>query len=72
MTIAFTNARLIDPEAGTDTIGTLVVDGGKIAHVGNWRPEPRDAKEKARRDRDDGLRRQVSRSGDRGSWRQSG
>lgn len=31
MTIHFTNARLIDPEAGTDTLGSLTVAGGVIA-----------------------------------------
>lgn len=31
MTIHFTNARLIDPEAGTDTLGSLTVVGGVIA-----------------------------------------
>ena len=30
----FTNARLIDPEAGTDSIGWLRVSGGMIAEVG--------------------------------------
>ncbi|WP_425051471.1 dihydroorotase [Psychromarinibacter sp. S121] len=29
----FTNARLIDPEAGTDTIGALRVTGGRIAEI---------------------------------------
>lgn len=31
MTLIFTNARLIDPEAGTDTLGTLAVADGRIA-----------------------------------------
>ncbi|MDF0595418.1 dihydroorotase [Psychromarinibacter halotolerans] len=29
----FTNARLIDPDAGTDTIGALRVSGGRIAEI---------------------------------------
>jgi dihydroorotase len=31
MTLHLTNARLIDPETGTDTLGSLVIDGGLIA-----------------------------------------
>jgi len=31
MTLYFDNARLIDPEAGTDRPGTLIVDAGRIA-----------------------------------------
>ena len=30
MTLHFFNARLIDPEAGTDTAGTLNVAGGRV------------------------------------------
>lgn len=30
MTLLLTNARLIDPEAGTDELGSLVIDDGKI------------------------------------------
>ena len=30
MILQFENARLIDPEAGTDTIGSLSVEGGEI------------------------------------------
>ncbi|PIE10192.1 MAG: dihydroorotase [Rhodobacterales bacterium] len=30
---ALTNVRLIDPEAGTDTLGSLVIEGGKIAAI---------------------------------------
>ncbi len=33
MTLLFTNARLIDPEAGSDTIGHLLVKDGQIAGV---------------------------------------
>lgn len=38
MTLFFRNARLIDPEAGTDAIGTLTVAKGRIA--GRDAPEP--------------------------------
>ena len=33
MTLLFTNARLIDPEAGTDSIGAVLVQNGRIAAV---------------------------------------
>lgn len=33
MTTLFTNARLIDPEAGTDSIGAVLVQNGRIAAV---------------------------------------
>jgi dihydroorotase len=33
MMLGFANARLIDPEAGTDRLGTLLVAGGRIAAV---------------------------------------
>ena len=33
MILHFTNARLIDPEAGTDQTGTLTVDDGRIAAI---------------------------------------
>ncbi|SLN53733.1 dihydroorotase [Pseudooctadecabacter jejudonensis] len=33
-TLRFENARLINPEAGTDTLGTLTVSGGVIAEEG--------------------------------------
>lgn len=33
MTTLFTNARLIDPEAGTDTLGGLIVSQGRITAV---------------------------------------
>ncbi|MEL6960157.1 MAG: dihydroorotase [Pseudomonadota bacterium] len=39
MTILLKNARLIDPEAGTDTSGSLLIDGGVIAAR-----DPEDAK----------------------------
>ena len=34
MTIFLQNARLIDPEAGTESIGNVVLDGGLIAAIG--------------------------------------
>ncbi|MEK0162256.1 dihydroorotase [Phaeobacter sp. JH20_36] len=33
MTLLFTNARLIDPEAGTDSLGAVLVHSGRIAAV---------------------------------------
>lgn len=33
MTLLFTNARLIDPEAGTDSIGAVLVQNGRIVAV---------------------------------------
>ncbi len=33
MTLFFTNARLIDPEGATDAIGSLTIEGGRIAAV---------------------------------------
>ena len=33
MTLLFTNARLIDPEAGTDSMGAVLVQNGRIAAV---------------------------------------
>ena len=42
MTVFFENARLIDPEAGTETVGNLVVDGGIIAAIGQMQA-PADA-----------------------------
>ena len=33
MTTLFTNTRLIDPEAGTETLGALLVKDGKIAEI---------------------------------------
>lgn len=42
MTLFFENARLIDPEAGTETLGNLVVDGGIIAAIGQMQA-PADA-----------------------------
>ncbi|GAB5437905.1 dihydroorotase [Falsiruegeria mediterranea] len=38
----FTNARLIDPEAGTDTLGWLHVSDGRIEATGEGTPEPSD------------------------------
>ncbi|MBM3612613.1 MAG: dihydroorotase, partial [Alphaproteobacteria bacterium] len=35
---AFVNARLIDPEAGTDAPGTLVIDRGRIRAAGAASP----------------------------------
>jgi dihydroorotase len=34
MSFLITNARLIDPEAGTDTLGSLRIDGGRITEAG--------------------------------------
>jgi dihydroorotase len=39
MTLHFINARLIDPEAGTDDIGSLTVAGGVIAALNGAVPE---------------------------------
>ncbi|MCB2158564.1 MAG: dihydroorotase, partial [Rhodobacteraceae bacterium] len=33
MTTLLTNARLIDPEAGTDTLGALLIEDGVIARI---------------------------------------
>jgi dihydroorotase len=38
----FLNARLIDPEAGTETIGTLVIRDGAIAEIGPETSQARD------------------------------
>jgi dihydroorotase len=35
MTVFLENARIIDPEAGTETRGNLVLDGGVIAAIGD-------------------------------------
>lgn len=40
MTLLFINARLIDPEAGTDSLGALLVQDGKITEVLPERTEP--------------------------------
>ena len=40
--IHLTNARLIDPEAGTDTLGSLTIDGGLIVAINS--PAPQSAK----------------------------
>ena len=37
--LTLANARLVDPEAGTETLGHLVVEDGAIARIGG--PEPR-------------------------------
>ncbi|MEM6440788.1 MAG: dihydroorotase, partial [Pseudomonadota bacterium] len=34
------DARLIDPEAGTETEGDLLIDNGAIAAVGDVSPPP--------------------------------
>ncbi|MBO9451015.1 dihydroorotase [Tropicibacter sp. R16_0] len=39
----FTNARLIDPDAGTDSLGWLHVSDGRIVATGEGTPEPSDA-----------------------------
>ncbi|SLN31155.1 Dihydroorotase [Roseovarius gaetbuli] len=36
----FTNARLINPEAGTDTLGWLLVEGGRISAMGGEADTP--------------------------------
>ena len=38
MTLLLENARLIDPEAGTDTLGWLLVENGVIAATGEDSP----------------------------------
>lgn len=43
MTLFFENARLIDPEAQTQTLGNLVVDNGEIAAIGQM-SAPADAR----------------------------
>ncbi|SLN21653.1 Dihydroorotase [Roseovarius albus] len=43
MTILFKNARLIDPEAGTDSEGWLLIDGGTISAVGGGSELPKAA-----------------------------
>lgn len=40
-TITFTNARLIDPEALTETEGALVIEAGRITAVGGVTPQGR-------------------------------
>ncbi|MDZ7906323.1 MAG: dihydroorotase [Cypionkella sp.] len=42
MTLHFTNARLINPEAGTDDIGSLTVAGGRITALNGPAPEGAD------------------------------
>ena len=39
MTLHFTNARLINPEAGTDEIGSLTIQGGSITALNSPAPE---------------------------------
>ncbi|UZD90206.1 dihydroorotase [Cognatishimia activa] len=43
MSLLFTNARLIDPENQTDTIGSLLVENGIITAVGETLTDPKDA-----------------------------
>ena len=43
MSIWFHNARLIDPEAGTDSIGTLLVREGRIAERDGACPDEAEA-----------------------------
>ena len=38
MTITLSNARIIDPEAGTETLGAVIIDDGKIAAISNGAP----------------------------------
>ena len=33
MSLLLTNARLIDPEAGTDVLGSLVIENGRISQI---------------------------------------
>ena len=40
-TITFTNARLIDPDSGEETLGSLRIEDGVIAAVGDLAPEGR-------------------------------
>lgn len=40
MSLLLTNARLIDPEGGTETEGDLLIEGGLIAAVGALEPPP--------------------------------
>ncbi|MFS4582003.1 dihydroorotase [Phaeobacter sp. C3_T13_0] len=40
MTLLFTNARLIDPEAGTDSLGAVLVQNGHIAAVDKTVTDP--------------------------------
>ena len=35
MTTLLTNARLIDPEALTDSLGSLLIENGQIAKIGD-------------------------------------
>ncbi|MFT6775258.1 MAG: dihydroorotase, partial [Paracoccaceae bacterium] len=35
MTLLLANARLIDPEAGTETRGDLLIEGGRVKAVGH-------------------------------------
>src|SRR6201996_2386465 len=44
MVTAFTNARLLDPASGLDTVGTLIVEGTKIASMGADTKVPESAK----------------------------
>lgn len=43
MSLLFTNARLIDPENQTDTIGSLLVENGITTAVGETPTDPKDA-----------------------------
>ncbi len=38
MTLTLTNARIIDPEAGTETLGSVIIDGGIIAATTSGAP----------------------------------
>jgi dihydroorotase len=39
MTLHFINARLINPEAGTDTLGSLTITGARIVAMDSGAPE---------------------------------
>lgn len=38
MILTLTNARIIDPETGTETLGSVIIDGGKITEISGDTP----------------------------------
>ncbi len=50
MIVFLQNARLIDPETLTETMGNLVIDGGRIAAIGPMSAPPRRAGDRLRRE----------------------